>query len=212
MKRIIQSLVLASVFFLVGPSTVLADSNQVIQMTGEYFYLNHYKIAQKKIKEMVNTLNEQGKQHMVDLKSEGYTCMHKMNSIYECSIFAAPEEKNEKIEDILDLEFSKRSLNFAKMELGIDQTNDSEYLQEFTISGNLTFGDFSVNQYNYQILKDSLHKISFVNPTTNDKYYFNIVDTNVLQVPKLITFQKDNISTTYFVLVDYEHQCCPIND
>ena len=212
MKKGFVVLFLSGLFTLTIPAVLLADSSQVIQLTGEYLYLNHYKIAQKKIKENVFANTPQGKKHLEDLKGQGFTCVYKMNSIYECDQFAAPEEKNEKIEELLSLEYKDRPLYFPKVQLSIEQTNDSEYLQEFVINNSVSYGDFSVDHYSYQILKDNLHKISFVNPADDEKFYFNIVDTNVVQVPKLFTFQSGNVSTTYFVLVDYDHQCCPIND
>jgi hypothetical protein len=152
-----------SMLFFAFSLNIFAGS--VPLFTGFYQYQNDSHVILKKRIEDVNTLTQNGKNRLLELKNADYTCLLITGSIFECSLFTS--ETSEADRRAIDLQNEKLNGQFIEFNGEVTTpilTNDSEALKEYTYNQNGKFLNKSFDHFRLMIT-GPLQKLVFGNPT-----------------------------------------------
>lgn len=189
-KATLQILFLSTFLFT---STLWAEISAPV---GTFEFKNNLQLPTVKKTEVT-----QSAARVNELKKLGWTCMQQAGGASRCWIFLKNQTMPSNVASQVQKKYDGFNLHFSNVQ-SVEQTNNSEFLQEYLITQDVKFNFESTTKYVLQVIKDG--PIKFKLSGKLDDLYLVITDENTLIIQEAITVSHQNQSSMYLVEVNLE--------
>lgn len=181
--------------------TTLAHT-EVIPPTGSFAFNNNTELLTLKKTETVPMINQSALEHVIELKKQGWTCTQQAGNYNKCSMFFHNETLPESIFLKIQSQFLQHIIQFADVK-SIAIINNAEFVQEYDVNQSVQYKQLVTENYLLRVVKDGPVKLQ-IPFAGSQQVYFNLVDEKTIATYETLTTFKNNISTLYFIQVNFE--------
>lgn len=170
---------------------------------GTYNYKNRIELLTVVKFEKVYAGNQQGQEHLAELRNEGWTCVHQNSNYYRCKIFSQENQLPTEIFDKINRLFYPSSFQFSDI-YAADLVNESDVIDQYEISQDVLVNDEVLKTYRLDYLKKrDLTKMSF-ELKNSELNYFYVLDSKSIATMHNETQEAGNKRIDYVVQVVLE--------
>lgn len=189
--------------FLMLSSLVISLNTFAFQVTppmGAFQFKGAFEVLTTKKYENVNTLTQAGKDRLKELQTQHWACNYVGFDFNQCSRFIKNETLPDFLVSQLQGEYQDFGLNFLAVD-SINQTNSSDFLQEYEVHQNVEIKKQVVANYTMQVLNGGIVKYKMQADASADPIYFNQLDEKSIAATKTLRINERNTSTVFLVQV-----------
>jgi hypothetical protein len=179
------------------------------QVSGHYLIRGDYEITSHIRQEVVHSQTQAGKDRLNALRAQGYTCQLTVNSTWACQTFLHDDTRFPAMDQYVQRKWLSHGFVFhASDEEHMEQTNDSEYLKEWTaqqtVAHVLPDGtiDARWTMVDYDWVQ-GLWKIYLGLAGEENTYYFLWADDKLIK-PDQVRFKNGAVTDKYMIEIQME--------
>jgi len=146
------------ILFLLCSQTIFA-ADTPFSLFGTYRFSSQVDKLSASVVEPVYALSQAGRDRVLDLKSQGYSCKLLPRQTYRCKKFDATFEPRTSSRERLFAEFSRENLEFVGSQGPAYIISEGDAYTLFRVEGRVSFLGESFESYDYGISKYSDHQI-----------------------------------------------------